>query len=554
MDNNPNNSSNPENTDNVGPASTGAGAEAGAFAGTGAPHPVDPRNESTSSFTSGSPPGDQSQIRAQAQAQAGYGYERMQQLAVYISETDHYERKPLYLKILELAKQHNSAGATVLKGLAGYSASSRRIQTSGFADLAQKLPLVILIVDAAWRLEPMLPQLEAMVRPNGGLITVQDLEAHRYLHPNLPGGKRQTGSLRGPQAQQGSQGMPGAQGEGGSQPPRVADLMEKHVVSVHPATRAAEVVQMLMGKYYKTLPVVDRDNRVIGMITDGDLLEKGKLPYRLSILEALEASGEQGFQEILDNLNSSSKFARDLMSVGPLVTVSPDATALEAARLMTEHRIKRLPVVDQLGRIVGIIGRLDILKAAGSIFPRAGIDGEDLANEEPHLIVRLKDIVDHDLPVVTEDTVGHEVVEMLVTPPCPRRLLVVDSREHMHVVGIIADRDLVMRAHAQTRPGLLRMLRENIPFGRLTPQQQQESYRMQIRTAGDVMSRNVVTALGETPIGEAVRLLVQRELKILPVVDRSGRLQGTVGRGTVLRALLRNYAQPGEPSRPLATS
>ncbi|MEP6775162.1 MAG: DUF190 domain-containing protein [Chloroflexota bacterium] len=119
-----------------------------------------------------------------------YGYEQLQQLAIYISETDHYEGKPLFLSILELAKQHDAAGATVLKGLAGYSASSHRIQTIGFADLQQKLPLVLLIVDAAWRVEPMLPLLEAMVRVNGGLITVQDLEAHRYLHPSLPGRNR----------------------------------------------------------------------------------------------------------------------------------------------------------------------------------------------------------------------------------------------------------------------------------------------------------------------------------------------------------------------------
>ncbi|MEO8287030.1 MAG: DUF190 domain-containing protein [Chloroflexota bacterium] len=476
---------------------------------------------------------------------AGYGYERMQQLTIYIGETDHYEHGPLYLRILELAKQHNCAGATVLKGLAGYSASSRSIQTSGFADLAPKLPLVVLIVDAAWRLEPILPLLELMVRPNGGLITVQDLEAHRYLHPNMPGGKRQTGSLLGALGRRGMQsagGAPGGAGAQGDKPPRVKDLMEKHVISVHPATHAEEVVQLLMGKYYKTLPVIDRDNRVVGMITDGDLMEKGRLPYRLSILEALEASGEQGFQEILENLRSSSKFARDLMSSGPLVTTLPETTALEAARLMAEKGLKRIPVGDPLGRLVGIIGRLDILKAASSIFPQAEINGEDLTNEVPHRLVRLRDILDPNVPVVSADAIGREVVEMLITPPCPRRLVVVDNKEHMHVVGIIADRDLVLRAHVQTRPGLLRMLRESIPFRRLTPQQQQESYRMQVRAAADIMSRNVVTALDETPIGEAVRLLVQREIKVLPVVDRSGRLLGVVGRGTVLRALVENYA------------
>lgn len=109
----------------------------------------------------------------------------MQQMTVYITETDHYEHKSLYLQILELVKARNGAGATVLKGLGGYSASSRTIATSGFADLEQRLPLVVVIVDTPQNVAAMLPELEAMVRVNGGLITVQDLEGHLYLHPNL---------------------------------------------------------------------------------------------------------------------------------------------------------------------------------------------------------------------------------------------------------------------------------------------------------------------------------------------------------------------------------
>ncbi len=198
-----------------------------------------------------------------------YGFERMQQLTVYIGETDHIEHRPLYLKILERVKANSGAGATVLKGLAGYSASSRSIHTVGFADVQQKLPLVIVIVDADWRVELMLPQLEAWVQVNGGLVTVQDLEAHRYLHPNLPNGARRNA------------------------PPRVADIMERHVAAVRPEAPAADVVPMLLDKYYKALPVVDSEGLVVGMITDGDLLEKGKLPFRLSILEALQTSGER---------------------------------------------------------------------------------------------------------------------------------------------------------------------------------------------------------------------------------------------------------------------
>lgn len=119
-----------------------------------------------------------------------HGLEQMQQLTIYICEGDHVERRPLYLRILEMAKSSGSAGATVLKGLAGYSSSSSAIHTAGFADIERDLPLVIIMVDTTSKIEEMLPHLQEWIAINGGLITVQDLEGHHYLHPNLPPGHR----------------------------------------------------------------------------------------------------------------------------------------------------------------------------------------------------------------------------------------------------------------------------------------------------------------------------------------------------------------------------
>jgi PII-like signaling protein len=135
------------------------------------------------------PDADQANTQAEREVSAHtaphQGFVLMQQLTIYIKETDHVAHRPLYLKILELIKDNNGAGATMLKGVAGYSSSSHAIQTAGFADIQHKLPLVIVVVETASWIEAILPQLETLLQSCGGLLTIQDLEAHRYLHPNL---------------------------------------------------------------------------------------------------------------------------------------------------------------------------------------------------------------------------------------------------------------------------------------------------------------------------------------------------------------------------------
>jgi len=96
----------------------------------------------------------------------------------------------------------------------------------------------------------------------------------------------------------------------------------------------------------------------------------------------------------------------------------------------------------------------------------------------------------------------------------------------------------------------LRMLRERLPFVRLSEEQQAQGLPMQARTAADVMSAGVVTAPATMPLGEAVRVLVQREIKLLPVVDRTGRLVGSVNRRRILQALVGEYGRPGTVSKP----
>ena len=117
------------------------------------------------------------------QGASASGLERVQRLTVYIKEGDQVEHRPLYLRILELVKDSGTAGATVLKAVAGYSISSRSIRSAGFADLHQNLPLLIVIVDRAAQLQTLLPQITAWVEVNGGMVTLEDLQGTPFPAP-----------------------------------------------------------------------------------------------------------------------------------------------------------------------------------------------------------------------------------------------------------------------------------------------------------------------------------------------------------------------------------
>lgn len=103
-----------------------------------------------------------------------------------------------------------------------------------------------------------------------------------------------------------------------------------------------------------------------------------------------------------------------------------------------------------------------------------------------------------------------------------------------HVVGIITDGDVIQRAAKRARPGGLRALVEWIGGGR-RPEGLEVTARG--RTAADVMTTPVVTVTPETPIPEAIRLMMAHKIKRLLVVDASGRLVGLVGRAGVLMAV-----------------
>jgi CBS domain-containing protein len=116
-----------------------------------------------------------------------------------------------------------------------------------------------------------------------------------------------------------------------------------------------ELVRLLAERRVSALPVVDVNRNVIGIVSEADLLLKQQHPA-----DSFQRFLLEGKRRRLERAKARGGTAADLMSK-PAITVGPDATVAEAARLLRMHLVKRLPVTDPLGRLVGIVSRSDLL-------------------------------------------------------------------------------------------------------------------------------------------------------------------------------------------------
>jgi CBS domain-containing protein len=409
-------------------------------------------------------------------------------VTIYIGDSDRRGQKPLYLAILELLKREDCAGATVTRGVAGFGAHSRRIRTATIVDLSSDLPLIIEWVDHPARVSRVLPMIVEIVPE--GLITRQEVEVVSYSHRDL-------------------RALPAAA--------PVSDVMTREVQSITPDAAIAQAIELLIGKRYRALPVVDAEQRVVGILTDGDVLRRLELPE--AGVQAALTEAELTAQ--LNALRSSGLLVADLMRT-QLIVVTPETLVAEAVRLMTEHGIKRLPVVDGSGRLAGMVSRVDVLRAlsqpgAGELPRRAAPTGHN---------VTVRDIMTSDVPTVQADMPLNNAVDQLLST-AQRRVVVVDRQRR--VLGIITDGDLINRASATERPGLLQKL-----AGRLG---RDSAIGLAKRSAAEVMTPHPITVTPDTPLLEALRLLLQHGIKRLPVVDDDGALVGMVGRGSIMQSL-----------------
>ncbi|NUR59544.1 MAG: CBS domain-containing protein [Catenulispora sp.] len=127
------------------------------------------------------------------------------------------------------------------------------------------------------------------------------------------------------------------------------------VVLVQADTPFKEVARCLADRGISAVPVVDEHTHVIGVVSEADLL------YKESRLQSRKPSVFGGRQEVRAQHKADAVLAGELMT-SPAVTIGPGDDVVRAARRMEDHKVKRLPVVDEDGRLLGIVSRHDLLR------------------------------------------------------------------------------------------------------------------------------------------------------------------------------------------------
>lgn len=143
---------------------------------------------------------------------------------------------------------------------------------------------------------------------------------------------------------------------------RVGDIMSRNVITIQPSTSVGQIARLMSDHGISGLPVVDDGGRVVGVVTELDMIVRNtrfKMPTFFVILDSIiYLETPQHFQERLEQVLGTT--AEEIMSK-PAVTISPGATIEELAELMIDQRINPIPVVEN-DRLIGIVSRSDIIR------------------------------------------------------------------------------------------------------------------------------------------------------------------------------------------------
>ena len=425
---------------------------------------------------------------------------RGKRVRIYLNEGDHVGHQTADMAVLTFLRRENAAGATVFRAVEGFGGHGD-IHTARLVDVAQALPMVIEWIDSEERVERLLPRVKELV-PRG-LITVDPTEI--VLYEPYPV-RRVSSHLT------------------------AADVMSHDVTAVGTHVPVRQVVELLLGRVYRAVPVID--GRVpVGIITNSDLVTRGGLAVRMELLPTLEGPE---LHDVLERLARQQKTAGDIMTPKP-VTVLAMTPLPEVAQIMARRHLKRLPVLGPGGGLIGIVSRIDLLRTVAEGFSRSQPEPDQVGLNGDAPIGK---VMRRDVPTVFPETSVPEVMQAVFSTRL-NRAVVVDAERH--VLGLITDAELLERVTPSLKPSALQSLMHRLP---LLPRRQQDRGVEQhalAHTARELMVGAIPTAEESTPLRQALRSMLEGKEKLIAVVDGQRRLVGVVDRADILRGL----AAPG---------
>jgi CBS domain-containing protein len=167
---------------------------------------------------------------------------------------------------------------------------------------------------------------------------------------------------------------------------KARDVMVSPVVTVNSSATVQQVAKTLLERRVSAVPVVDDDDKLVGIISEGDLLHRAEAgterqrPWWLAMLTDSRALAA-------DYVKAHARKVKDIMTT-PVITATPDAPLHQIATLLESHSIKRVPIVEH-GQLVGIVSRANLIQAVASELKEVDIPRSDATVRE-RLLAHLK--------------------------------------------------------------------------------------------------------------------------------------------------------------------
>jgi CBS domain-containing protein len=148
---------------------------------------------------------------------------------------------------------------------------------------------------------------------------------------------------------------------------KASDVMVSEVITVGRDTTVREIANILVANHISAVPVVDDGGALIGIVSEGDLVHRVEVGTDHAYSWWFKLISDQEMMS-RDYLKSHATRASDVMTKR-VVTASPDMPLSKLASLLNRHKIKRVPIVNEAGELVGIVSRANLVQALANLRP-----------------------------------------------------------------------------------------------------------------------------------------------------------------------------------------